>query len=170
MKIKPVPTPPDSFRDLHQMVEAIPAEPQDRETVLGVIRRAGPDELGRQGAIDWIALLEELGVVARELDSDRYSRRGIPEDSTTVVNRFLDSVFQARAIHRHLRATDGPVTGADCVDAGIEPTQWESLRPGDRTAVWAARCDRILAWFALLGIAERCENGYRAAVRDQSIG
>lgn len=170
MKIKPVPTPPDSFRDLHQVVEAIPSEPQDRETVLAAIRRAGPGELGRQGAIDWITLLEELGIVTRELDSDRYSRRSVPEDPSTVVDRFLDSVFQARAVHRHLLATDGPVTGADCVEAGIEPTRWESLRPGDRTAVWAARCDRILAWFALLGIAERRENGYRAAVRDQSTG
>lgn len=162
MKFKPVPEPPESLDFVAEVHRAVPLVPDTSESCCArVMARTGvPSE---DEARRWLTFLRALGL-ARETERGftRERREFDPED---VAERFEAHVFGAEDVLAILADADDPLD-ADAVFAAFREVvpNWERHHePDSWEDDWRERVERILAWAALVGLAERAEGGYRLA-------
>ena len=157
MRLKPVPDPPAAVDDLRELQRAVPLVPGSTDDCCARLRdRCGlPD---RRTANDWLAFLRTLGLVR---ETSRGFVRADAEPTPELVREGLREgvllVPEAFELLEAATPTD-PLTP----DALFEATR-ESVPRHDRArdpeweAAWRDRSARLLAWLALVDLAERVD-------------
>ena len=161
MRRKPLPPPPDDLGAVDEAKAAVPLVPGTEADCCA--RLQGRLSLaGRDDAATWLAFLETLGLV--EEAAAGFARVRAEPDADALAEAFLESVLGAREALEALQAAPEPLEApavADRID-GAGPA-WERQRHGpDWPATWEQRTHDLLGWLALLGLAERTPDGYRA--------
>ncbi len=163
-RFKPVPPAPDDLAAVAAAREAVPLVPGTEIDCCGRIQSA----LGlaaRDDARTWLTFLRALGLV-RETDAGFVRvREGDAGDGDALAAAFRERVFGAREVLAALDDADGPLSADGAFERvrGMVP-EWERRRdPAGWEDRWRERVRRLLAWAALLGLAERIDGGYRAS-------
>lgn len=179
-RFKPVPPAPDDLAAVAAAREAVPLVPGTEADCCGRIQSA----LGlpaRDDARTWLTFLRALGLV-RETDAGFVRVRegdagdgdagpasdgdvGAASDGDALAAAFRERVFGAREVLAALDDADGPLSADEAFEhvRGMVP-EWERRRdPAGWEDRWRERVRRLLAWAALLGLAERADGGYRAS-------
>ncbi|MFB6302033.1 MAG: hypothetical protein ABEH78_04145 [Haloferacaceae archaeon] len=157
MRFKRVPDPPGDVERLDRARLAVPLVP-DAEADCCARLRDRCDLPDRDAARAWLTFLRALGLVER---TERGYRRTRPApDEAARRAAFRDRVYGAREALDAV-AADGPLTAGEVFDRLRERVPaWERARDTDWTASWRERTRRLLDWAALLGLAERTDEGY----------
>jgi hypothetical protein len=158
MRRKPVPDPPAAVDDLRELQRAVPLVPGRTDDCCARLRDrcALPD---RRTANDWLAFLRALGLV-RET-SRGFVRTDAEPTPELVREGLLEGVLHVPEALAALRAAtpEDPLTP----DALFEATR-DSVPRHDRArdpeweATWRDRAARLLAWLALVDLAERVDD------------
>jgi hypothetical protein len=157
VRLKPVPDPPTALDDLRELQRAVPLVPGSTDDCCARLRDRC-DLPDRQTANDWLAFLRALGLVR---ETSRGFVRSDAEPTPELVREGLrEGVLLVPEALSALRAA----TPADPLtpDALFEATR-ESVPRHDRArdpeweATWRDRSARLLAWLALVDLAERVD-------------
>lgn len=179
-RFKPVPPAPDDLAAVAAAREAVPLVPGTEADCCGRIQSA-LDLSARDDARTWLTFLRALGLV-RETDAGFVRVRegdagdgdagpasdgdvGAASDGDALAAAFRERVFGAREVLAALDDADGPLSADEAFEhvRGMVP-EWERRRdPAGWEDRWRERVRRLLAWAALLGLAERADGGYRAS-------
>lgn len=163
MKRKPLPPPPDDLATVREAQAAVPLVPGTVDDCCA--RLQGRLDLpGRDDAATWLDFLAALGLA--EAGPSGFSRVRTEPDVEALCEAFVAGVVGAEEALAALESAAEPLDAAAVADR-IAPaaTPWERQRHGpDFPAVWERRTADLLGWLALLGLAERADGGYRAAV------
>jgi hypothetical protein len=155
VRLKPVPDPPAAVGDLRELQRAVPLVPGSTDDCCARLRDRC-DLPDRRTANDWLAFLRALGLVR---ETSRGFVRTDAEPTPELVREGLrEGVLLVPEALAALRAA----TPADPLtpDALFEATR-ESVPRHDRArdpeweAAWRDRSARLLAWLALVDLAER---------------
>lgn len=161
MRVKVVPPAPDDLDGLRRVGAALPLVPDGEESCCArLTREAGVADT--ETAREWLPFLVALGLA--EEGPGGYSRVREEAGRDELAGRFREGVFAAEEALAALDAADEPLDAAAVFDELRDrvPT-WERNRSADWEAVWRERTDRLLAWAALLGLAERAGDGFMVA-------
>jgi len=157
VRLKPVPDPPAAVDDLRELQRAVPLVPGNTDDCCARLRDRC-DLPDRRTANDWLAFLRALGLVR---ETSRGFVRADAEPTPELVREGLrEGVLLVPEALAALRAA----TPADPLtpDALFEATR-ESVPRHDRArdpeweATWRDRSARLLAWLALVDLAERVD-------------
>ncbi|WP_144799451.1 hypothetical protein [Halorubrum depositum] len=157
MRLKPVPDPPAAVNDLRELQRAVPLVPGSTDDCCARLRDRC-DLPDRQTANDWLAFLRALGLVR---ETPRGFVRADAEPTPELVReRLREGVLLVPETLAALRKVtpEDPLTP----DALFEATR-ESVPRHDRArdpeweATWRDRAARLLAWLALVDLAERVD-------------
>ena len=163
-RFKPVPDAPDSLDALAAVQGAVPLVPGSEDDCCArLVRRCDlPD---RDAARTWLTFLRALEL-AEETADGSYRRRRADPDPAALRESFREKVFGARELLDALGSSDDALD-ADAAFAALRGRvpRWERHRSASWEADWRDRTARLLAWAALLGLAERRDGGYVAASR-----
>lgn len=156
MRVKLVPSPPDSLDTVDRARAAVPLVPGGEEDCCSRImgRIDIPD---RDEARIWLTFLRGLGLV-----EERPSGFVRTREEVDLAAAFRTGVYGAEAVVDILATEPGPVT-VDAVLEGFTIPAWERHRHQDPQSVWRDRLRDLLDWLVLLGEASRSNGGY---VRD----
>lgn len=162
MRFKHLPAPPATLETVADAQRAVPLVPDDEddccERLLGRL-----DLRSRDAARTWLTFLRALGLV-EETDSGFRRRRADPTPDR-LRDTFRERVFAAEEVLAALRDADGGLTAEDAFDRvrDLIP-EWERHKnPTEWEAIWRDRTADLLAWLALLDLAERDGDAYRFA-------
>src|SRR6056297_2886535 len=157
MRLKPVPEPPASLGDLRAFQRAVPLVPGSTDDCCARLRDRC-DLPDRRTANDWLAFLRALGLVR---ETSRGFVRADAEPTPELVREGLrEGVLLVPEALAALRAA----TPADPLtpDALFEATRelvprHDRARDPEWEATWRDRSARLLAWLALVDLAERVD-------------
>lgn len=161
MRFKLLPEAPATLEAVREAQQAIPLVPgTESDCCARLQRRCGFPS--RDVARTWLTFLRALAL-AEETPSGFRRRR---EDPTPdhLREAFLENVFLADDVLRKLVDSDGPVTADEVFpDVREDVPTWEHHKnPDTWQDIWRDRIAEQLAWFELLGLADRVADGYVA--------
>ncbi|ELY67772.1 hypothetical protein [Natrinema versiforme] len=168
MQFKPVPDPPADLERLETVRRALPADAGEIDDCCQHLIDETPLET-RDEAGTWLTFLRALELAAEEPVGFR--RRGPASsgdadspalDRDRLGQRFRDRVYGADAALAVLERADEPLPTGAVADA-LGDDRSSSERRSRPNGVSEDRVERLLGWAALLGVADRVENGYRLA-------
>jgi len=156
MRVKAVPTPPESLETVEAAQRAIPLVPGTEDDCCA--RIMGRIDLGaRDEARVWLTFLRGLGLV-REGPNGYVRTRS----SVDLPSAFQEGIYGAAELIELLDEADDPLS-VSTATARFDIPEWEQRRYQDPEAVWRERVRSILEWLVLLGEVRRTGDGY---VRD----
>jgi hypothetical protein len=162
MRLKPVPDPPDAVDDLRELQRAVPLVPGRTDDCCARLRDRC-DLPDRQTADDWLAFLRALGLVR---ETSRGFVRADADPTPELVREGLhEGVLLAPEA---LAALEAATPGDSVTPAGLFEATRDAVPRHDRArdpeweATWRDRAARLLAWFALVDLAERVDLAKRA--------
>lgn len=160
MKFKPVPEPPASLAGVADAQRAVPLVAGSEDDCCA--RLGDRLDLPREDARTWLTFLRALEL-AEETDSG-YARTRRDVDRDALATSFRERVFGVSDLLAVLDAADRPLSPDEAFDrfADSVPTWERHKNPGSWETVWRERVADLLGWAALLGLAERTPDGYRA--------
>ncbi|USZ67577.1 hypothetical protein NGM10_12670 [Halorussus salilacus] len=162
MRFKLVPEPPESLDFVATAQKAVPLVPGSEDDCCArMLDRT--DLTSRDEARTWLTFLRALGL-AEETDSGFARVRADPEPAS-LRERFREGVFGVPALLEILDESDGPVSVDEAFGAFRDevPTWEHHKNPNSWETIWRERVEYLLDWATLLGLAEKTEDGYRAA-------
>ncbi len=158
MRLKPIPEAPNDLEVVERAQRAVPLVPGSEDDCCArLLRRI--DLESRDEARTWLTFLRTLGLVEKGTNGFTRTRTDVERDP--LASAFRERVFGAREVLDAMAAADGPLAPDGAFEA-VEPAipEWERNKNAwQRT--WRERARRLLAWTALLGLAERVDGGYR---------
>lgn len=173
-RFKPVPPPPEDLGTVAAARRAVPLVPGTEADCCARIQ-SRLELPARDDARAWLTFLRALGLVretragfARVRDDGEPVAGDGPLEEDVLAAAFRERVFGAREVLAALDAADGPASSEAVFERvrGAVP-EWERRRdPSGWEDRWRERVRRLLAWAALLGLAERVGSGYRVPEDD----
>ncbi|MFO8114514.1 MAG: hypothetical protein R6U01_03990 [Halorubrum sp.] len=157
MRLKPVPDPPAALDDLRGLQRAVPLVPGSTDDCCARLRDRC-DLPDRRSANDWLAFLRALGLVR---ETSRGFVRADAEPTPELVREGLREgvllVPEALAALRAATPAD-PLTPDALFEATREAVpRHDRARDPEWEATWRDRAARLLAWLALVDLAERVD-------------
>lgn len=154
MRVKAVPTPPDSLATLETVRRSIPLVPEPESSCRK--RLVSRTDSSSEDARDWLTFLKGLGLV-RESQSGLYRTRENPSD---LGKALLSGVYGAREICEILHENERALSAGEVVERFDAVPRWERHHHRDPEAIWRERVERLLKWLVLFETVERVEEGY----------
>ncbi|WP_267640304.1 hypothetical protein [Haloarchaeobius amylolyticus] len=162
MKFKHVPPAPDSLDFVETAQRAVPLVPGSEDDCCArMLQRT--DLVSRDQAATWLTFLRAVGLA--EEGPSGFSRIRQEPTREHLQEAFLAGVFGAEDVLTILREADEPLTADAVFERYREQVpQWERHKnPNTWEEVWSEKVEFELGWLALLDLAERTDDGYRAA-------
>ena len=158
MRIKPVPDPPAELDELRELQRAVPLVPGSTDDCCARLRdRCGLAD--RQTANDWLAFLRALGLVR---ESSRGFVRTDAEPTPELVREGLREgvLLVPEAVTALRTATPADPLTPDALFAATRDAvpRHDRARDPEWEATWRDRAARLLAWLALVDLAERVDD------------
>lgn len=161
MRLKPVPPAPADPERLRSARRAVPLVPGSENDCCARIRRR-LDLPGRDAARTWLTFLRALGLV--EETSRGYARTRDSFAMEAVRPAFVEGVFGAREVLVVLEDAGDPLAPDAVFERVVDVVpQWERHSDPAWRETWRERVARLLAWAALLGLADADGGTYRLA-------
>jgi hypothetical protein len=167
MQFKSVPTPPpasvDAIEGLAAARDALPIVPRSEDDRCGrlVDRVEWIDD--RDAATTWIGFLRALDLA--EHNASGYTRVRGEIDRGAVQQRFRQQILGAEETIEAL-GSDPRSPEAVFEDTRDVVPEWERRRSDTWRAEWLERTEHLLEWAALLGVADRTDDGFLHTTTD----
>jgi hypothetical protein len=158
VRLKPVPDPPAELDELRELQRAVPLVPGSTDDCCARLRdRCGLAD--RQTANDWLAFLRALGLVR---ESSRGFVRTDAEPTPELVREGLREgvLLVPEAVTALRAATPADPLTPDALFAATRDAvpRHDRARDPEWEATWRDRAARLLAWLALVDLAERVDD------------
>jgi hypothetical protein len=162
VKFKLVPDAPASLEFVADAQRAVPLVPESEDDCCARLMRR-LDLPSRDVARTWLTFLRALEL-ATETPSG-FKRLRTDPTADHLRSSFRERVYGAEEALSTLSAAEGGVTESAAFERFSEAVpQWERHKhPRSWDEVWRERHGRLLDWLVLLDLAERTDDGYRAA-------
>ncbi|WP_132059735.1 helix-turn-helix domain-containing protein [Halorussus amylolyticus] len=162
MRFKLVPEPPETLDFVADAQRAVPLVPGSEDDCCARLL-SRTDLPSRDAARTWLTFLRALGLA--EEGPSGFSRIRRDPDPEYLRERFRDHVFGAPAVLSTLADADRPLSADEVFEQFRDevPTWEHHKNPNSWQEIWGERVGHVLDWCVLLGLAEKSEDGYRAA-------
>lgn len=161
MRVKAVPTPPETREFVRDARNAVPLVPKpEGDCCARLVDRL--DLPARDAARRWLTFLRGLGLAAETERGFARTRDDVDDDGLAAA--LLDGVFGAREIRSILDASDEPLPPDVVFDRfRSHVPQWERHKqPNAWEETWRERVADLLDWLVLFGLATRRDGRYTA--------